>query len=179
VLAPASGHPPNFISREVEGSNNGLRLSHCKQRVEGTSADLTVLYQGISDHQSDRSLRAIYRHAFTIALPAPGLSSRARRRDRVWPPPYRRDLERVSLPRVDPARRCSPTRPLQYIRPTAAVCYLQRDVFIERGALDWIPAIVHLGRPHCALSQFSVSVDSVMGFLPDGAASQPSENGPA
>jgi hypothetical protein len=41
-----------------------------KERVEGTSAALSVFYQGISDHQSDRSLRAIYRHAFTNRLPA-------------------------------------------------------------------------------------------------------------
>jgi hypothetical protein len=29
-----------------------------------------------------------------------------------------------------------------------AVCFLQRDVFIKRSGLDWLPAIVHWGRPH-------------------------------
>jgi hypothetical protein len=31
-MALASGPLPDFISREVEGSNNGLRLAHCRQR---------------------------------------------------------------------------------------------------------------------------------------------------
>jgi hypothetical protein len=48
--ALALGPLPDVIARKIEGPNNGLCLSHCKQRVEGTSADLTVLYQGISDH---------------------------------------------------------------------------------------------------------------------------------
>jgi hypothetical protein len=76
----------------------------------------------------------------------------------VWPPAHWRDLQWRSLPRIDPATRRAPTWPAKRIRPAATVCYPQRDVFIERRALDWIPAIVHLRRPHCALSQFSVSV---------------------
>ena len=71
-----------------------------------------------------------------------GLSSRARRRDRERPSPHRRDLQRVSLPRIDPASRCSPTWPLKDVRVATAVCYLQRDVFIERRGLDWIPPII-------------------------------------
>jgi hypothetical protein len=71
-----------------------------------------------------------------------GMSSRARRRDRVCPPLHRRDLQRSPLPRIDPASRRSPTRPLEYVRVAAAVRYLQRDVFIKRSALDWFPAIV-------------------------------------
>jgi hypothetical protein len=78
-------------------------------------------------------------------------SSRARRRDRVWPPPHRRHLERRSLPRIDPAGRCSPTWPLERIRCAATVCYLQRDIFIERNALDWIPAVVCARRLHYAV----------------------------
>ena len=34
----------------------------------------------------------------------------------------------------------------------ATVSYPQRDVFIKRGGLDWIPAIVDLRRPHYQLS---------------------------
>jgi hypothetical protein len=77
-----------------------------------------------------------------------GMSSRARRRNSVWPPLHRRDLQRRSLPRIDPATCCAPTRPLERIRGAAAVCYLQRDVFIKRSGLDWIPAIV-ARRSHC------------------------------
>jgi hypothetical protein len=84
-----------------------------------------------------------------------GLSSRARRRDRIWPPLHRRDLQRRSLPGIDPGSRCSPTRPLQRVRPATAVCYLQRDVFIKRRALDWLPAVVHQRRPHCAFPPFT------------------------
>jgi hypothetical protein len=78
------------------------------------------------------------------------MSSRSGRRDRVWPPPHRRDLQRRSLPRTDPAPRCAPTWPLQRIRPAAAVGYLQRDVFIKRSGLDRIPAKV-ARRPHYAV----------------------------
>jgi hypothetical protein len=53
----------------------------------------------------------------------------------VWPP-ARRDLQRVSLPRIDPASRREPTRPSDCIRRATAVCYLHRDVFIKRSALD-------------------------------------------
>jgi hypothetical protein len=80
-------------------------------------------------------------------------SSRARWRDRVWPPPHWRDLQRRPLPRIDPATRCSSTWPLERIRRAAPICYLQRDVFIKRSGLDCIPAIVHPRRSHCAFSQ--------------------------
>jgi hypothetical protein len=80
-----------------------------------------------------------------------GISSRARRRDRVWPPLHRRDVQRRSLPRIDPATRCAPTWPLERIRCATAVCYLQRDIFIKRSGLDCIPTIVHSRWSHCAV----------------------------
>jgi hypothetical protein len=97
------------------------------------------------------SRRAVCPHARESE--SDGVSSRARRWDKVWPPAHRRDLQRRSLPRIDPAGRCAPTWPLERIRRATAVCYLQRDVFIERSGLDWIPAIV-AGWPHCTFSSF-------------------------
>jgi hypothetical protein len=73
---------------------------------------------------------------------------RARRPVVVWPPPHRRDLQRISLPGIDPASRCSPTRPLERVRAATAIGYLQRDVFIKRRGLDWIPAVVYARRWH-------------------------------
>jgi hypothetical protein len=120
------------------------------------------------------SRRASGRRASVAGSGGPSFGARrARRRLVVWPPPHRRDLQRRSLPRIDPASRREPTRPSDCIGRAAAVCHLHRDVFVKRSAFDRIPVIRHPRRPHCALSQFSVSVDSVMGFLPDGAASQP------
>jgi hypothetical protein len=63
------------------------------------------------------------------------------RRNRVWPPLHRRDLQRRSLPRIDPADRCVPTWPLERIRRATAICHLQRDVF-KRSGLDLIPTNV-------------------------------------
>jgi hypothetical protein len=42
---------------------------------------------------------------------------------------------------------------LERIRRATPVCYPQRDVFIERSGLDWIPVIV-AGWPHCTFSSF-------------------------
>jgi hypothetical protein len=92
------------------------------------------------------------------------MSSRARRWDGVGPPPYWRDLERRSRFRIDPASRCSPTWPLERIRRTAAVCYLQRDVFIERSALDWIPAMV-ARREHYQFPSRCRTIAGLSGFL--------------
>jgi hypothetical protein len=97
-----------------------------------------------------------------------GPSFRARRVRRpvvVWPPAHRRDLKRRSLPRIDPATRRAPTWPAKRIRPAATVCYPQRDVFIERRALDWIPAIVHLRRPHYQRSSRCRTIAGLFGFL--------------
>ena len=77
-----------------------------------------------------------------------GFSSRAgQRRDRERPPFHRRDLQRRSLPRIDPPARGMPTWPLERVRCAAAVRYLQRDVFIKRSAVDRIPTLV-ARRPH-------------------------------
>jgi hypothetical protein len=83
------------------------------------------------------------------------MSSWARWRDGIWPPLHRRDFERCSLPRIDPPSRCSPTWPLERVRPATAVCYLQRDVFIKRCGLDWKPSVVYQRRPHCAFPRFT------------------------
>jgi hypothetical protein len=49
---------------------------------------------------------------------------------------------------------CGPSAgPLERIRRATAVRYPQRDVFIERSGLDWIPVIV-AGWPHCTYSSF-------------------------
>jgi hypothetical protein len=69
------------------------------------------------------------------------MSSRARLAE-IWPPAHRRDLQRRSLPRIDPAARHSPTWPLERIRRAATVGHLQRNVFIDRSALDRIPTVV-------------------------------------
>jgi hypothetical protein len=68
------------------------------------------------DHDAVKAKPRLASRARIIA----GLSSRARWRDRVWPPPHRRDLQRRSLPRIDPTARCAPiaagrrsTSPLQ------------------------------------------------------------------
>jgi hypothetical protein len=89
-----------------------------------------------------------------------GVTSSRARLAVVWPPAYRRDLQRRSLPRIDPASRRAPTRPLDCIRRAPAVCYLHRDVFVKRCTLDWIPVIRHPRRPHCA-SQFRTDGDSI------------------
>jgi hypothetical protein len=87
--------------------------------------------------------RCVRRLVAPVARGSGAISSRVRRRDRVvWPPPHWRDLKRRSLPRIDPAGRCSPTWPLERIRRAPAVGYLQRDVFIEWSALDWIPSMI-------------------------------------
>jgi hypothetical protein len=72
---------------------------------------------------------------------------------------------------IYPATRCKPTWPVERIRPAATVCYLQRDVFIKRSALDWIPAIVHLRWPHCAFSRFRAmaAISAVLGSNPKRA----------
>ena len=93
-----------------------------------------------------------------------GMSSRARRRDRVWPPPHRRDLKGCSLPRVDPATRCSPTWPLKRIWRATAVSYLQRDVFVERSALNRIPAML-ARRPHYQFSSRCSTIAGLSGFF--------------
>jgi hypothetical protein len=108
------------------------------------------VHRGAPDVGFPRSSRPLLRpdrgrailSSIAICLPA-----RARRRDGVRPPLHRRDLQRRSLPRIDPADRGAPARPLEYVRVAAAVRYLKRDVFIKRSGLDRIPAIV-ARRPH-------------------------------
>jgi hypothetical protein len=68
-----------------------------------------------------------------------GMSSGTRRPAVIWPPPHRRDRQWISLPRIDPARRCSPAWPLQGVRPAATV---RHDVLIKRSGFDWIPTKV-------------------------------------
>jgi hypothetical protein len=144
--------PPSIrfhICEKIIGFN-ALKLGSSHHKIARWRAqDDVVLDPYFPGSGSSRTLPSReYRHSarlgiLTTPLPGPGpLSSRARRRDRVWPPPDRRDLQRISLPRIDPATRCSPTWPLEYVRVAAAVCYLQRDVFIKRSGLDRIPAIV-------------------------------------
>jgi hypothetical protein len=80
---------------------------------------------------------------------------RARRPVEVGLPPHWRDLQWRSLPRIDPAARCSPTWPVERIRPAATVCYLQRDVFIERIRLN----STHSSPEAAALRLFPVQSD--------------------
>jgi hypothetical protein len=86
------------------------------------------------------------------------------RRNRVWPPLHRRDLQRRSLPRIDPADRCVPTWPLERIRRATAICHLQRDVFIKRSGLDLIPAIVARW-PHYQRSSRCRTIAGLSGFF--------------
>jgi hypothetical protein len=137
---------PNSFTRRSPGYLSTLTITSCRQPKHATSSDLTPFWRMFA-----RSIGAIMYldgsaigyHSVSCARIMAGLSSRSRRPGIVWPPPHRRDLQRRSFPRTDPATHCSPTWPLQCIRPTAAVCYLQRDVFIKRSALDWIPAVVY------------------------------------
>jgi hypothetical protein len=127
----------------------GPSLSRARTSASGsrsTSLTLPARYSSLSS-----SSRCVLKSASSLIARGGGPSFGARRARRpvvVWPPAHRRDLQRVSLPRIDPASRREPTRPAKRIRPAATVCYPQRDVFIEWRALDWIPAIVHLRRPH-------------------------------
>jgi hypothetical protein len=79
-----------------------------------------------------------------------GMSSGGRRAV-VWPPPYRRDLQRRSLARTDPSRRGKPAWVPESVRLATTVGDLQADVFIEGSALDRFPTITfRRRRPHCA-----------------------------
>jgi hypothetical protein len=78
-----------------------------------------------------------------------GMSSRTRRPAVVWPPPHRRDRQWRSLARTDPACRGKPAWIPEIVWLTPTVRDLQCDVFIEGSALDRIPTIIQLRRPHC------------------------------
>jgi hypothetical protein len=62
-----------------------------------------------------------------------GVVSSGRRRAVVWPPSHRRDRQRGSLARTDPARRGKPAWAPEGIRLATPVGDLQADVFIEGG----------------------------------------------
>jgi hypothetical protein len=79
-----------------------------------------------------------------------GMSSGGRRAV-VWPPSHRRDRQRRSLARTDPAGRGKPAWVPESVRLATAVGDLQGDVFIEGSALDRLPPVTfRRGRPHCA-----------------------------
>jgi hypothetical protein len=87
------------------------------------------------------------------------------RRARAWssrsgvvrPPLHRRDSKRRSLVRADPAGRGKSTWVRERVRAAPTVGCLHADVFIERSALDRIPAVINQRRPHyyCPIASFS------------------------
>jgi hypothetical protein len=91
------------------------------------------------------------------------------RRAVVWPPPHRRDRQRRSLARTDPARRGKPAWVPESVRLATTVGDLQGDVFIEGSALDRLPTITfRRKRPHCAFPNFRAMapVSAALGFNP-------------
>jgi hypothetical protein len=67
----------------------------------------------------------------------------------VWLPLHRCDRQRRSLVRTHPTGRGTPARGREPVGSALAVGHLDRNVFIERSALDRIPAVIFLRRPHC------------------------------
>jgi hypothetical protein len=140
--------------RGVIGRQAAGERAQCLHGGDGRAVSVAPDDQPIAvvlDRAPSRGRRALCRRGSM----QDGMSSWARRRNGIWPPPHRRDLQRRSLPRIDPASRRSPTWPLERIRPATAVCYLQRDVFIQRCGLDWKPSVVYQRRPHCAFPRFT------------------------
>jgi hypothetical protein len=71
----------------------------------------------------------------------------------VWPPPHRRDRQRRSLSRTNPADRGKPAWGPESVRLATTVGDLQGDVFIEGSALDRLPTVTFSRRrPHRAFS---------------------------
>jgi hypothetical protein len=69
----------------------------------------------------------------------------------IWPPLHWRDRQRRCLARTDPAHWGKPTWIQKRIRFAVTVGDLQREVFVEGGALDRFPTVI-FPLPHCAFS---------------------------
>ena len=64
-------------------------------------------------------------------------------------PLHRRNRERRSLARADPAGRGASAWIGQPVGRTPTVGHFQGDVFVEWSAVDWKPSIIVFEHPHC------------------------------
>ena len=96
---------------------------------------------------------------------AGGMSRRAAAACRkIWSPLHWRDREWRSFARTDPAHRSESAGVYEKVRFATTVGDLQRDVFIERRAVDGLPAVI-FPRPHSTFPFRSIQHRSVAGGL--------------
>jgi hypothetical protein len=143
-----------------------LPLSHREQGVEAAAGGLAVFYQRISDDESNPRLPWHLWSWIHHSASHPPSGPSSRRPAVVWPPSHRRDRQRRSFPRTDPACRGQPAWVPESVRLAMPVGNLHGDVFVAGSALDRLPTITFCrSRPHYQRSSRCRAMAGLFGFL--------------
>jgi hypothetical protein len=128
---------PDLVARVFEGPHDRFRLSHCKERVQATSAALSLLRENSGDYRSDRSLLGVYRHGLRLSRQPP-LARIIAGGSKALPSP-----QRAGAGPIRRRRRGGPSGRLLHPAPRAnrPVTRRLRDI---RAASAWIPGGVRV-----------------------------------